>query len=256
MSVTIFPIKAFKDNYIWTWFDEVSRNAWVVDPGEAQSVINVLNKNGFSLAGILLTHHHYDHSGGIKELLQHWKNIPVFGSYRSTIKEINHPLRENDEIVCSPFRLKVIEIPGHTLDHIAYYNDKILFCGDTLFSAGCGRVFEGTIPQMYQSLNKLAKLSQSILVYSAHEYTQANLQFAKLVEPNNLDVAAKLLEVNRLCAVQKPTLPSVMREELRFNPFLRCDVPEVISAVEKQTDSKLNNSVEVFEKLRSWKNTI
>lgn len=254
MNTAIFAIPAFKDNYIWAWLDQSSKNLWVVDPGAAQPVIDMLNKQHLNLAGILLTHHHYDHSGGVEELVHHSKNVPVFASHRSSVKGVTNYLKEKDEIVCSPFRLRVLEIPGHTLDHIAYFNDGILFCGDTLFSAGCGRVFEGTFPQMFHSLNKLAELPTDILIYCAHEYTQANLQFAKSVEPANPDIIAKLQKVDVLRAKQEPTLPSIMKEEKKVNPFLRCDVVNVVKAAETQVGHPLQNTLEVFKVLRNWKN--
>lgn len=252
---SIIPISAFRDNYIWTWFDHPTKTAWVVDPGDATPVIQTLNQKGFDLAGILLTHHHHDHSGGVGELIRLWPNVTVFGSYKSMVKEINFPVKEGIEIQCSPFQFKVLEIPGHTLDHIAFYNDKMLFCGDTLFSAGCGRVFEGTPEMMYQSLEKLANLPKNTQVYCGHEYTQANLKFAHHVEPKNPYIASKIEQVNDLRAKQFPTLPSTLSEERQMNPFLRCLESDVIQAAELHAHKKLTNPVDVFAELRNWKNS-
>lgn len=248
----IYPIPAFKDNYIWTWINEKSKTAWVVDPGDALPVISVLNKHDLDLAGILLTHHHYDHSGGVGELLQTWKGAVVYGSFKSPIQEINHRLKEGDEIDCEPYRFRIMEIPGHTLDHIAIYNDEVLFCGDTLFSAGCGRVFEGTCDQMYHSLSRLISLPPHTSIYCGHEYTLANLSFAQKVEPLNPNIRTKIQQVTD----KKITLPSTISAEMSFNPFFRCEQPDVIRAAEEYAQRSLSSSVEVFTVLRKWKNSL
>ncbi len=250
----IIPIPAFKDNYIWMFFDNTSKNAWVVDPGDAKPVIATLQKMGLTLAGILVTHHHHDHSGGVAELLQHWNQCAVFGSHLSGVEGITHYVKNKDEITCGSVRLKIAEIPGHTLDHIAFYNNEVLFCGDTLFSAGCGRVFEGTPEQMYHSLLQLRALPSATKMYCGHEYTRANLNFAHQVEPNNAHIVDKMQKVNMLLAENKPTLPSTVGEEKAFNPFFRCDEPSVIHAVEKYTNKTLKNPADVFACLRTWKN--
>ncbi len=251
---TLIPISAFKDNYIWMFFAE-GKKVWVVDPGDAQPVIQTLKQNDLTLAGILITHHHHDHSGGVAELLTHWKNIDVVGSQISQVSSITHPVESGAEIACGAVRLKALAIPGHTLDHMAFYNNEILFCGDTLFSVGCGRVFEGTPEQMYHSLMKLYVLPDTIKIYCGHEYTLANLQFAQHVEPNNPHIAEKICAVKKLLTENKPTLPSVLQEEKLLNPFLRCDVPDVVRAAEKHANRALKNPVEVFACLREWKNS-
>lgn len=254
MKKNITPILAFKDNYIWMFIHDESRTAWVVDPGDAEPVIATLKKYNLDLAGVLITHHHPDHTGGLYGLLAHWKNIVIYGSHTSNIKQINHPVKEGDEIVCGHFRFKVLEIPGHTLDHIAFYNDQVLFSGDTLFSMGCGRVFEGTPNQMHHSLEKLKQLSDAVKVFCGHEYTLANLLFAQHVDPNNAAIAEKIRATNLLRDQNQPTLPSLLADEKKLNPFLRCDDPVIIAAVEKHIDKKLTNAVDVFAALREWKN--
>jgi hydroxyacylglutathione hydrolase len=239
----IIPLRAFKDNYIWVFTE--NQNAWVVDPGDAAPVLDYLEKSNLNLAGILLTHHHSDHSGGIPVLLKNTKNISVYSGDR---------LKDNDEIICGTYRFKILSIPGHTLDHIAFFDGENLFCGDTLFSAGCGRVFEGTNEQMFQSLQKLQDLPDETKIFCGHEYTLANLQFAKKVEPNNLFIIEKIQQVQKQLSDHRPTLPSLLKDEKQMNPFLRCAEPTVIEAAEKQTGRKLTNSVEVFAAVREWKN--
>jgi hydroxyacylglutathione hydrolase len=252
MQKNIIPIRAFKDNYIWLFSDVTSNNAWVVDPGDAVPVIEALNKTNLNLSGILVTHHHHDHSGGVADLIRFAGDIPVYGAHNSSVKQITHRLRDKEKIICGEHELTVLEIPGHTLDHIAFADSKILFCGDTLFSAGCGRVFEGTPTQMLASLDKLAHLDDKIKIYCGHEYTLANLHFAKNVEPNNQDIAKKINQIKNL----RCSLPSTLSEEKKINPFLRCEIRDVIQAAEKYANRKLNNSVEVFACLRKWKNVI
>lgn len=246
----MIPIHAFQDNYIWLFQDLSKQNAWVVDPGDAAPVIDTLKKLKLKLAGILITHHHHDHSGGVVELLNFSGNIPVYGAHNSSVKQITHRLHEQQKISCGEYEFTVLEIPGHTLDHVAFVGGGILFCGDTLFSAGCGRVFEGTPAQMYTSLMKLMHLDDEIKVYCGHEYTLANLQFAQHVEPDNIDIANKIKEAkSQIC-----TLPSAMRQEKMINPFLRCEHPNVIAAAELRAGKSLKNPVEVFACLRQWKN--
>ncbi len=250
---SVIPISAFKDNYIWMLHD--SAHAWVVDPGDANPVIEALQANHLILSGVLLTHHHADHSGGISTLLKYAGQVPVFGGHKSAIREVNCPMKSGDAFACGPFSFKVIEIPGHTLDHVAFYNDELLFCGDTLFSAGCGRVFEGTYEQMYDSLCHLLKLKDDLKVFCGHEYTLANLQFAQHIEPDNAQIACKLLGVKEmLMADESCTLPSTLGEEKLINPFLRCDIEVVINAVESKFKIKTKEPAKIFQCLREWKN--
>lgn len=254
--MNISPIPAFTDNYIWQLND--GTNAFVVDPGDAKPVISFLDEKGLKLAGILITHHHWDHTGGIKELLEAWPGIPVFGPQNEAIAEVTHPLNDGEHIKVLDWQFKVFEVPGHTLDHIAYYSEQlddhdVLFCGDTLFSSGCGRLFEGTASDMYDSLNKLKSLPAETLVYCTHEYTQANLDFAKAVEPNNQAIAKRISDVAALRNENTPSVPTTLGLELKVNPFLRWDAPEVIEQASIQSETKVTEPVEVFAAIRSWK---
>lgn len=255
MSNKVIPLPAFKDNYIWLFYDEVTRDAWVVDPGDAAPVIETLERLKLTLCGILITHHHHDHSGGVNVLIQHWDNVTVVGSHKSPVQSITHHVKENDEIICLPFTLRTLEIPGHTLDHLAFYNSEVLFCGDTLFSFGCGRIFEGTPEQMYRSLNKLLQLSETIQVYCGHEYTLANLRFAQHVEPQNIMLADKIQETVQLRERNLPTLPTTLSIEKQLNPFLRCNQPSIAQAVKQHCNKDLNNPIDIFANLRAWKNS-
>ncbi|HQQ74327.1 MAG TPA: hydroxyacylglutathione hydrolase [Pseudomonadales bacterium] len=218
----LIPIPAFSDNYIWLLVKD--DKAWAVDPGEATPVLSVLLEKKLQLAGILLTHHHPDHTGGIAELLRHYR-VPVYGPDNSPVSTlISHPLQHEDSITLVDMAFSVIAIPGHTLDHIAFYSvtENILFCGDTLFSAGCGRVFKGTYEQMYHSLLKLVTLPDDTRVCCAHEYTLSNLRFANFVEPDNYDIIEYQKQCESLREKNQPTLPSTIAQEKKVNPFLRC----------------------------------
>ncbi len=250
----IVPVKAFIDNYIWIIRNNTEHSVWVVDPGDAKPVTAYLHENKLVLKGILITHHHSDHSGGIADLLDEWGGVPVYGFIESRVPYISHFVKEGDEVNCGSLTLKVIEIPGHTLDHIAYYNNEIIFCGDTLFSAGCGRVFEGTYEQMYHSLSKLLQMNDAQHIYCGHEYTLQNLRFAEQVEPENLFIQNKIKKVNQLLTENKPTLPSLLRDEKNMNPFFRCQESSVIQAAEQYAKISLSQPEEVFRALREWKN--
>lgn len=249
----ILPIRAFGDNYIWVGVDFHLREAWVVDPGDETPVTQFLSQHQLQLVGILLTHHHRDHSGGIAALLDKWPGMPVYGAINSSVPYVTHRVKEGDRITCSSVQLDVLNIPGHTLDHIAFYNKALLFCGDTLFSAGCGKVFEGTYEQMYNSINKLMMLSDQVNVYCGHEYTLHNLLFAERVEPHNTDITQKIVEVKKAIASGGASLPSILHEEKKYNPFLRCAEPSVIAAVEQYAKANLSSPHAVFKCLRRWK---
>ena len=245
-------ISAFKDNYIWAIANE--QNLFVVDPGDAQPVVEYLESHNLQLSGILLTHHHHDHSGGIDSLQAMAGNIPVYGSHKSTVKGINHPVKEGDVISVFSHEFNIMEIPGHTLDHIAFFGEKALFCGDTLFSAGCGRIFEGTAPMMFHSVSRLAELPSNTRVFCGHEYTLANLAFAKQVEPNNTEITVTISKTKERLETQGCSLPSTLGDEQKINPFFRCGETTVREAVENFSQKKLNSPEEVFAQLREWKN--
>ncbi len=253
--IQITPIPAFSDNYIWLIKGKLSK-VIIVDPGDADPVIEILEKNQFELGGILITHHHHDHCGGISKLTQQYPGVAVYGPAKEKIQGITHPLKEND-IVSIPFldlSFNVLEIPGHTLGHIAYYNDKYLFCGDTLFLCGCGRLFEGTAQQMHNSLSKLLQLDDNLLVYCAHEYTQANLEFSLEVEPKNPHLKERLTTALAQRAQNQPTIPVTLASEKKCNPFLRCHEPILAGRISAHMGRcQVDDPVSVFTQLRLWK---
>lgn len=250
----IQPIPAFQDNYIWMIIHRESKQALIVDPGAPEDVIKTLEEHNLSLAGILITHHHYDHTGGVKEICRH-HNVPVYGPRHPDLTFCNHICKEGDQIhfPSMALSLNVLEVPGHTLSHIVFYNQDWLFSGDTLFSAGCGRLFEGTPALMLNSLNKLAALPDQTKVFCAHEYTQANLKFAAMIEPENKHIQSRIVQVNTKRAQKAPTLPSTMLIEKLTNPFLRCDQPQVVAAAESKTKQTLESTTAVFSAIRAWK---
>lgn len=252
MKLTIHPIPTLKDNYVWTIIDTTQRVAIIVDPGEASPVINYLKIHQLSLIAILITHHHWDHTNGIAGILEH-VNVPVYGP--KNVAHISHPVTEGDSIQLKdfPFTINVLAIPGHTLDHLAYHCIDLLFCGDTLFSAGCGRLFEGSAAQMYSSLQKLAALPDDTKVCCAHEYTLNNLNFAKTIEPNNECITKLIQSVAQLREQDLPSLPSTLKRERETNPFLRCDTSTVKESVENIIGHRLNDPIAIFAALRKCK---
>jgi len=255
MHLKILPISAFKDNYIWAIIDQ-NNHLCVVDPGDAKPVIKFIDDNQLTLDTILITHHHHDHIGGVAELAEKYQPT-IFGFENSNVANITYTVVDGDSIQLDKFNLTftILEIPGHTLDHIAYYSPGILFCGDTLFSAGCGRVFEGTNEQMLNSLHSLANLPDDTMVYCAHEYTLSNLKFAQAVDPNNKLMLDYMEKVKKIRENNHPTLPSELKLEKEVNPFLRVSEPAVKMAAEQHVGYPLNTSVDVFTALREWKNT-
>ena len=259
-AISVHPIPAFQDNYLW--IIQKGNNAAVVDPGDATPVIEYLSANGLQLSAIICTHHHADHVGGVEHLLDflHLRGkIPVFGPANERIPARTQPLTEGDTIVVPGLDLTfdVLDVPGHTAGHIAYFGHGMLFCGDTLFACGCGRLFEGTAEQMTASLTKLKRLPPETKVYCAHEYTMANIKFAEAVEPDNGDLKLR----KAFCAAKRhrnlPTLPSTMHLELATNPFLRWDQPAVQTAAAHRLKRDIGSNPApalVFGAIREWKN--
>lgn len=252
----ITPLHAFDDNYIWCIETQESDHFVVVDPGDASVVKSYALKIQKKLSAILVTHHHGDHTGGVAELTAHYSDIPVYGPENSPYQGITHTLKEDSNVNILGVNFNVMEIPGHTLDHIAYFNhqQEILFCGDTLFLAGCGRVFEGTPKQMHHSLSKIMELPPTTRAYPTHEYSLANLEFAMAVDENN----AALKLVQKKCKDKRSssqvTLPTTLAQEAAINPFLRVDDKAVIASAKKYKANELHHPSEVFAALRQWKN--
>lgn len=254
-SLQVIAIPAFADNYLWLIHDQ--QHAAVVDPGDAAPIEAALASLNLKLDAILLTHHHGDHAGGVPDLLARGP-VPVYGPAREKIGGLSHPLSDGDvvDLPSLGLRLSVLDVPGHTAGHIAYVaaDQHWLFCGDTLFAGGCGRVFEGTPAQMAASLAKLAALPDDTKVYCAHEYTVSNLRFAAAAEPGNPDVAARLERAQQMRARGEFTVPSTIGEEKKTNPFLRCGEPAVLHALHQEGRLQGDDPVTAFAALREWKN--
>ena len=254
-SLQVTAIPAFDDNYLWLIHDK--EYAAIVDPGDAASVEAALAAHQLKLAAILLTHHHADHAGGVPALLRHW-NVPVYGPASERIPGISHPLRQGDVVtLTSPeLRLSVLDVPGHTAGHIAYVDESEpwLFCGDTLFAGGCGRLFEGTAEQMTNSLEKISALPDNTKVYCAHEYTVSNLRFAVAAEPDNPRTAERLAAAQALRARGIATVPSTLGEEKLTNPFLRYREKSIVDLLKSSGRLDNENPVKAFAALREWKN--
>lgn len=255
----IEALRAFKDNYIWLL--QRHGKAVVVDPGDAGPVKAALERWGLVLEAILLTHHHADHTGGVAELVDlAGAGVRVLGPAAESITGVSEPLQGGEVVRLEGLglELQVLSVPGHTRGHLAYYGlwngASVLFCGDTLFGAGCGRLFEGSPVQMADSLGCLAGLPAQTQVFCAHEYTAANLRFAAAVEPGNRQVEARIRRVTELMAKGESSVPSPLALELATNPFLRCDQEEVIESARRWAGRPLADPVAVFSALREWKN--
>ena len=249
----IFAIPAFTDNYIWALRKE--KQLVVVDPGDPNAVQDILLKENLDLIAILITHWHPDHTGGLLELSKE-KTIPVYGPKGGHIEGITNELGENDQITILGNTFKVFETPGHTLDHISYFSDQenpILFCGDTLFSGGCGRLFEGTPTQMYNSLSKFSSLPEETKVFCTHEYTLSNLNFAVEVEPTNKELLKYYEEVSNKRNNNEITLPSNIKLEKNINPFLRSSESSIKKSAEKYSSKSNLDNIETLSVIRSWK---
>ncbi|MVV50446.1 hydroxyacylglutathione hydrolase [Pseudomonas sp. PB120] len=251
--IQITALPAFTDNYIWLLQDPGTRRCAVVDPGDAAPVIAWLTANpGWVLSDILITHHHHDHVGGVEQLKKA-TDAKVYGPASETIPARDVALKDNDRISVLGCDFDVLAVPGHTLGHIAFYHQGLLFCGDTLFAAGCGRLFEGTPEQMHTSLSRLAALPEDTRVYCTHEYTLSNLRFAAAVEPGNPHTAERLATVTKQREVGTITLPSTLALEKLTNPFLRTGETSVKEKVDERMGTDNRAPSAVFAALRAWK---
>jgi hydroxyacylglutathione hydrolase len=255
--ITVTALPAFQDNYLWLLHRAGA--AAVVDPGDGAVVQAALQQRGLALTAILVTHHHPDHVGGLPLLSRHWPGVPVLGPRAESGKIAGLTrLLDDGERVRLPeldLDLEVLAVPGHTLGHIAYHEAKqgLLFCGDTLFAGGCGRLFEGTPRQMYGSLQRLAALDGGTRVYCAHEYTLSNLDFGRAAEPGSAALRTEIERVQALRARGEPSVPSTVERECRVNPFLRADSPALKESASAHAGRPLTDAVEVFAELRRWK---
>jgi len=252
-AIEVVPVRAFNDNYVWTLVN--GSNAAVVDPGDAAPVLAYLHAHKLTLTAILNTHHHADHVGGNEELLRHF-SVPVYGPHDERIASVTRRLREGERFTLDGIgvELTVLEIPAHTRSHISFHNEDMLFCGDTLFACGCGRIFEGTPAQMHAALTKLIALPDHTRVYCGHEYTLSNIRFALAAEPGNAALADWEREAAAQRARDEVTLPSTIAREKAANPFVRCDQPGVIASASKRAGRPLTDATSVLAEIRDWKN--
>jgi len=259
-ALKVTRINAFNDNYIWLIHSNLEANdkaIIIVDPGDSQPVLEFLKKHNYKPHAILITHHHYDHCDGVDDILEHY-DIPVYGPANEKIKAVTIKCQQDDIINFDDMDLsfQVMDVPGHTKGHIAYLGQQSLFIGDTLFAGGCGRLFEGTFEQMQHSLASLLELDEQTMIYCAHEYTQDNLKFAIIAEPENQLLLKRIDDTNKLRAKQKATVPSSLKLEKQTNPFLRFNEPSIIKAAEKYCGEELDNPVKTFKVTRLWKDAL
>ncbi|RDL43183.1 hydroxyacylglutathione hydrolase [Marinomonas piezotolerans] len=255
--MTFIPLPAFNDNYIWITHNREQKHIWVVDPGDAEVVDSYCKQNACRVAGILITHHHKDHIGGVKTLVDNY-DCEVFGPRHLAPEVISRPLEEGDCVTVDGEELLVLATPGHTLDHLCYVGQSsdtpFILCGDTLFRGGCGRLFEGSPAQMLQSLTRLRQLPGDTLVYGTHEYTLANYRFARAIDPDNVALQNSEQQAARLRANHTPTLPSTIAVEQQTNPFLRFDVASVVrGAAELLGEAPASDLIGAFAQIRRAK---
>lgn len=255
--IEIIPVTALKDNYIWLLENKINQSTVIVDPSEHEPVLEIIKTRGLMPVAIFITHHHWDHVGGIDGLINEY-DIPVYTPKKEVVTGSTNSVSEGDIINLPELELniRVLDVPGHTSGAIAYYAEKMLLSGDTLFTAGCGRLFEGTPAEMHHSLTKIKELPDDTLVYCGHEYTVSNLKFASIVEKNNPLIEKRLATAKEVRKMNRPTVPASLKIEKETNPFLRCEEKSVINAASKQAGRKLDNPVEVFATIRSWKDSI
>ncbi len=255
-AVSVLPVPAFADNYLWLIHNGV--HAVVVDPGDAAPILAALDQRQLTLAAILLTHHHADHAGGVPALLERF-DVPVYGPAREAIPTITRRLAEGDSVLIPELEMEfsVLDVPGHTAGHIAYHaaRQDWLFCGDTLFAGGCGRLFEGTPAQMVESLAKLTALPDRTQVYCAHEYTLSNLRFAQAVDENNTALTLRVADEEAKRARNQPTVPSTIGIEKATNPFLRYQEPGILDKLAAEGRISSREPIAAFAALREWKNS-
>lgn len=254
MSITLKPIPSLSDNYIWLIINHSNSTAVIVDPGTSAGCENYFEKEKIRPLAILVTHRHWDHVNGIEELVKKY-DIPVYGPATEFIPCLTTPLAANERISFPEIGLdlQVMDIGGHTAGHIGYLTDNKFFCGDTLFSAGCGRLLGGTAEQLHATLNRISQLPDETVIYCTHEYTLDNLRFAQAVEPDNPDIQKRIDEVKDLRANNQPSLPFTLEMEKRYNPFLRTSQQSVMQAVARHSGQQIDNSEDCFRYLRMWK---
>ena len=255
--IEIIPVTALKDNYIWLLENKINQSTVIVDPSEHEPVLKIIKTKGLNPVAILITHHHWDHVGGISGLVNEYE-IPVYTPKKEVVTGSTNPVCEGDIINVPELELKirVLDVPGHTSGAIAYYSEKMIFSGDTLFTGGCGRLFEGTPAEMYHSLTKIKELPDDTHIYCGHEYTVSNLKFASIVEENNESIQERLDISEQMRRSNQPAVPASLEIEKRTNPFLRCEEESVINAASERAGRKLDNPVEVFATIRNWKDSL
>jgi len=254
MTIILKPLPSLSDNYIWVIINTINSTAVIIDPGAAAVCVNYLKQQNIRPVAILATHRHWDHVDGIERLVQKY-DIPVFGPATEYIPCLTKPLTSNDSFSIPELKLdfQVMDLSGHTAGHIGYLTDNMLFCGDTLFSAGCGRLYDGTAEQLHATIQRIAKLPPETTIYCGHEYTLDNLRFAQAVEPDNAAVQSRVEEVEALRAKNLPSLPSSLENEMRYNPFLRTDKENIMKTVAQHSGQKIDNSEDCFRYLRLLK---
>lgn len=253
---TVHSIAILEDNYVWLIQAGNTNSVIVVDPGDAKPVLSYIKAHNLTPVALLITHHHYDHVDGIQPFLQHY-NVPVFGPKKERIPSKTRSLSCTEHLEIHPDfpAFRVLDVPGHTLGHIAYLINDCLFCGDTLFSAGCGRILGGSTAALFSSLELISRLPPTTKIYCTHEYTAANLRFAHTIEPDNTDILQRQQAVSQLRQNDLPSLPSTLALELKTNPFLRCNQSSVKQRAEQYSAQRLNDDLAVFTVLRKWKDT-